>query len=132
MKNIMYGVVTVMMIATADAQDTARWGQAGQWAIMVDRSLNNGCFAIVNYEGGTVLRVGYSPADGSAYFVIADDKWASLEVGKDYELEMQFDSRDPWYGSATVITAEGFQRSLSLRVKIRICWGSSPRAIALS
>jgi hypothetical protein len=116
MKNIMCGVVAAMMAAAAHAQETARWGQAGHWTVMVDRTLNNGCFAITAYDGGAVLRVGYSPVDGSAYIVIANDQWGSLEVGKDYELEMQFDSREPWSGSATVITAEGFERSLSVKV----------------
>lgn len=112
MKTIMCGLVAAMISTAAHAQEPVLWSKVGDWTVKVDRVLGNGCFAYAIYEDNTGLRVGFSPFDNSAHFFVVDHNWASLEVGKEYELEVQFDSREPWRRTATV----EFEHSLLVEV----------------
>lgn len=75
------------------------------WVVAVDQTVGYGCFALASYEGGTVLRIGLAPeSDVPAYIMLGDEDWKSLEYGKEYELTIQFDTLDPWTGTATGVS----------------------------
>ncbi len=40
------------------AQRSGKWADVGGWEIRVDASVGNGCFAIQQYEDGSIVRVG--------------------------------------------------------------------------
>lgn len=83
------------------ADTSPEWGTAGGWTIAVDQTIGNACFIIAEYEGSTVLRLGFNPSDRNAYILISNDNWESIEVGKDYLIEIEFDTAGPWEVSAS-------------------------------
>jgi hypothetical protein len=76
------------------------WKRVNEWDVRIDRTLN-GCFMMAVYEKGTVLRVGFNPSERNFYMMVANEEWRSLENGKDYDLELQFDRQAPWTAEAT-------------------------------
>jgi hypothetical protein len=75
----------------------------GGWEIRVDRTLDNGCFIFGSFEAGSILRVGFDPAAETGYVILGNDDWTSIELGKDYELVLQFDEEVPWEATASGI-----------------------------
>jgi hypothetical protein len=92
--------------ATA-ASDAIRWGKVSGWDILIDPSLGNGCFIFTIYDNGTALRLGFSPDDGEAYLMVGNQKWSSIEHGKDYDIEIRMDRDVPWEATATGVDFDG-------------------------
>ena len=95
-------VVLCSLVAcmTAHAQ-TAQWGQVGGWQIRVDRTVGDGCFAVQEFEGGTIVRIGYDAAAKRMYLLFTDDDWKSLEVDKVYPVRIVFDGSTSFNGEMT-------------------------------
>ncbi len=93
----------------AVAQDTRNWGQVGGWTIAVDPTLNNSCFALNEYDDGTVLRIGLDMSDpgGRWYIMFGNDAWRSIEEGGDYDVSLQFDREAEWTAIASGINMGG-------------------------
>jgi hypothetical protein len=93
--------LTLMMTTSAGAEEAVTWkDDVAGWYIGVDTSIANGCFMTASYEAGTFLRVQFNPALDNFQFMVGDPKWASIEEGKLYEIEVAFGSRSPWTGEA--------------------------------
>jgi hypothetical protein len=103
MKRIAVLLVILLGPTCAFAQDTIPWKKVGPWNILVDRIVGYGCFMVAEYEQGTILRLGIAPKTGDVYILLADAAWKSLEVQKDYDLEIQFDSERPWKAPSRAI-----------------------------
>lgn len=83
--------------------DTVAWKKVGGWQILVDRTIGNSCFLVGSFVGGTVFRIGFDALKDSAYVMVGDDAWTSIEVGKEYDIEIQFDREPPWQVTAEAI-----------------------------
>lgn len=105
LSNILIAALTTFVVFDLEAseKDVAKWSEIGWWEILVDRSLDSGCFAWAEYDGGTILRIGFDPTTEMMYFMIANSDWKSVEIGKDYNLDIQFDDEDPWKAESTAI-----------------------------
>lgn len=88
----------------AQAQDNDFWGAVGDWDISVDPTIDNGCYAIASWTGGTTLRIGRNPQRDNFYFLIGNDEWSSLRADGEYEIQIQFGNRPVWD-----VSANGFQ-----------------------
>src|SRR5262249_20347197 len=88
----------IALAASATAQTTAEWSQVGGWAIRVDRSLGNGCFAVQTYEDGSIIRLGFDPNRRTIDFLLGNPAWQSLEAGKKYRIVFEFDGVDRYDG----------------------------------
>ena len=82
------------------AEDMLFWKSVGDWEISIDPTIENGCYAVATWNGGTVLRIGRNPEADNFYFLIGNDKWASLQPEQAYDIEIQFGSRAAWEVSA--------------------------------
>lgn len=102
MRFIGLGLLSVAVVAgAAVAQETALWKEdVAGWEILVDQSLDDGCFMITEYERGTLLRAQFNPAADTFQFVVGDPNWKSIEENKFYEIEVEFGSAGPWTGDA--------------------------------
>lgn len=89
------------------ASDAIRWGKVQGWDVMIDPTLGNGCFVYTTYDGGTALRLGFSPDDGEAYLMVGNLKWGSIEHGKTYPIEFKMDRDAPWRATATGVDFDG-------------------------
>jgi len=94
------GMALACAAAPAAAQDNTLWKKVGDWEISVDPTIQNGCYAVATWNGGTVLRIGLNPEEDNFYFLIGNNDWASLQPNQPYDLEIQFDNRAPWEVSA--------------------------------
>jgi hypothetical protein len=93
--------------AAAASDDPVRWGNVAGWDVMIDPTLGNGCFIYTIYDAGTELRLGFSPDDAEAYLMVGNPKWASIEEGKDYDVQFKMDRDTPWYATATGVNVDG-------------------------
>lgn len=77
------------------------WKRVDSWEIRVDKTLGYGCFALANYKGGTAFRIGFNiGSKNTGYIIVGNNKWKSLEVGKEYPITLKFDKAEPWSGDA--------------------------------
>jgi hypothetical protein len=91
-------MLILLFIPQASAQDAVEWGEVAGWTIAVDTTLGNSCFALTAFEDGTILRIGFDNTDarGPLYIMFGNQKWRSLEEGKDYDLVIQMDNEPEW------------------------------------
>jgi hypothetical protein len=98
-----YSAALLVLLAplAAAAQETEPWGGYGDWRIYIDPGLNNGCFAVLGFEGGGFFRAGIDQTDESAYVMMWRPEWQSLQPGQDYDLNLRFGAQDlTWNGPA--------------------------------
>lgn len=93
-------MVTTPSGSPAKKPDTELWKRVGSWSVYVDPSLVNGCFLYTTYDDDTVLRIGVNrKAKDSYYLLFGNDKWTSLQVGNNYDVQIQLDNNSPWNAS---------------------------------
>jgi len=84
------------------------WDQSsGGWDIYIDTTIDYGCFAHMEWKGNTQMRFGFDPTVDSMYITISDGDWRSLQVGKDYDIQIEFDNSQPWTTTAQAINLDG-------------------------
>ena len=94
-------VAGLALSAPATAQETVFWGEIGDWDIEVDTTISNGCYAVAEWESGTIVRIGINPETDFYYVLIGNPRWAPIVAEREYALSVQFDSRAPWDVTAT-------------------------------
>jgi hypothetical protein len=79
--------------------DAAIYERVDGWIVMHDLSID-GCFAITEYDDGTVLRIGIWSEDGqpAPYVLLGNGEWSSIEYQKRYPVEVFFGEETPWEG----------------------------------
>jgi hypothetical protein len=92
----------VCIAIPASATEAIHWKKVGYWDVLMDQTMGNACYATTSYEGGSVLRVGFnfSGPENTMYFALGNENWKSIEAGKDYEINIVFDSQAPWKATA--------------------------------
>ncbi|WP_064693674.1 hypothetical protein [Rhizobium aegyptiacum] len=102
-------IAAMPRIGSAD-QETVKWKEVGGWTVAVDPTLGNGCFVLTSFDDGTVFRLGfnYTKKESPFYIVIANPNWKSLEVGKQYPIELSLD-RSQWTANASALDLDGFK-----------------------
>jgi len=71
------------------------WEEFSRWTVSVNSNFGYGC-KIESSDQDLMLVVGFDNSDGTAFVAFADDSWRSIEEGKEYELEMDFDGDEFW------------------------------------
>lgn len=84
-------------------QEVILWKTVNNWGVYIDRTLGDNCYTFTTYRDGTVFRFGFQEEKSKAalYVAIGNSKWASIENGKDYALELQLDNEPTWPSPAT-------------------------------
>ncbi len=94
---IIFGVASI----DASARNTIKWKSVGNWNILVDPTLGNGCYLTASYESGTSFRFGFALGERPQFYVILHDPdWKSIEEGKEYDISLRFDERKGWAWTA--------------------------------
>lgn len=85
------------------AQDSILFANVGKWAIYSDPTTANSCFAMSTYADGTSIRIGFwhKGYKYPAYVAFANEKWRSIQVGKEYDVSMRLDTAPAWTGPAS-------------------------------
>lgn len=103
MKRVLLLAMALLCPLTAKADGGAvLWKEIGGWTVYMDQSMGNACYIASLYEGGTVLRLGFdfSGTKGQVYLALGNRNWKSLEAGKDYPIQVQFDNEPIWSATA--------------------------------
>lgn len=95
-----------IVATSAFAEDSIFWKSVGNWDVFVDPSMGNACYAVVSYRDGTILRLGFdfTTDQRSIYIGFGSESWRSLEIGKDYDIVIQFDQNPIWKATATAVS----------------------------
>ena len=80
------------------AQRSGKWADVGGWEIRVDASVGNGCFALQEYEDGSIVRIGVDIDNKRLYLFFGNNGWKSLEQGKIYPVRVVFDGVSAYNG----------------------------------
>lgn len=92
-------LLTASTYGPTQAQGSLNWKTVQGWDIRIDRTLGNACFMIASWENGTILRIGFSSgqtASSVPFMLLGNVTWTSMQEGKDYNLQLQFDQASPW------------------------------------
>jgi len=66
----------------ADTHDDLRpWGQSGDWSILVDPNVGNGCLIQKDFDEGFRMRLGYVPDRQGGFFALLSEEWGHVEPG---------------------------------------------------
>jgi hypothetical protein len=105
-----------LMGSAALADDTVPWGDGSVagWDIAIDQTLGGGCYILAEFDGDTIVRIGFDPSNSDYYLMLADTDWQSIEADKDYDLTLTMGHRQPWEATATGVMM-GDQPTLLVR-----------------
>lgn len=102
---LLSALIAVVASSPSIAEDAILWKEVNGWAVLMDKSMGNACYVTTYFEEGTLLRFGFNFLGEKAklYFALGNKKWKSLEVGKEYPVEIQFDKNPIWTANAFAI-----------------------------
>lgn len=84
------------------------WSTVGEWSIITDHTLGDSCFALRAFDDGTSFRLGLDLRyENSSYIMLSNTEWASLEVGSQYPLSLEFDSLGAWEAEMDAVDLNG-------------------------
>ena len=97
-------ITALFLTHGAAAADSVPWKEIKGWGVYMDPTMGNGCYAATAYDGGTFLRVGFNflSPQPTIFVALGNADWKSLEEGKEYPLQIQFDRNPVWDAQATV------------------------------
>ncbi len=99
------GVIASLLSSPSFSEGKASilWKSLDGWAVYADPTLGNACYIATVYEEGTLLRLGFdfSSNPRSVYLGLSNEKWKSLDAGKEYPIKIQFDRNPVWDAAAT-------------------------------
>lgn len=103
------GLASLALIASAPASDaqTQRmtWGEAGNWTILIDPDVGNGCYMERTLEDGTLVQVGMVPIRDGGFVALYNPAWTAIEDG--VVGTVQFDFGTSLFGGDYVGVVEG-------------------------
>lgn len=91
------GLALGLIAATSASAEVTKWKTVGGWDVSF-YSEQAGCLAMAQFTEGTTFFIGFDTS-GEAILMditLIDDRWASLEEGKEYEITVQFGNESPW------------------------------------
>lgn len=101
-------LAAVLLIWTTGtfAQGLEQWGTAGGWDIMVDKTLDSGCFIQAEYDNGSLVRIGIDKSKGVGYVTAFNEAWGDIEEGITYPIEFDLDG-ERFEGEAIGLVLDG-------------------------
>ena len=82
--------LAVSAATVARAQEQLKWGEAGEWAILIDPSVGNGCLMEKQFDEGTLVQFGNVPDRSGGFLAIYNPDWADIKDGATGMLKLEF------------------------------------------
>lgn len=95
--------VAAAMVPADLRAEVKKVGEQSGWDIIVDTSVELGCAMQAEYEGGTLVRMGFRPSDGDGYILVVNKAWKNVANKKNYKVSMDVEGGSTWDGDG-----EGF------------------------
>ncbi|WP_170482535.1 hypothetical protein [Ruegeria arenilitoris] len=77
-------VLTTMALCCASVLHAAgmeRWGESGDWTILIDPEKGNGCLAWKPFENDMTVEIGAAPNQAGGFFAAFYPAWVQIEDG---------------------------------------------------
>jgi hypothetical protein len=58
-----------------------RWGESGDWTILIDPEKGSGCLAWRQFDDGTTVEIGAAPDQAGGFFAAYNPVWEHIEDG---------------------------------------------------
>ena len=69
-----------------------KWGESGDWVILIDPSVGNGCYMEKTSDDGTLVQVGMVPDRNGGFFAAYNAAWSIIEDGAAGTVQFDFGS----------------------------------------
>lgn len=91
------GAALGCILGTATLADPIDWKNVGGWDISFYPA-SEGCQAFALFEEDTAFFIGFDNTENelSLDVTLLDEKWRSIEAGKEYKVEVKFGDESPW------------------------------------
>jgi hypothetical protein len=110
---------------------TEQYSQIGGWKVMIDHTTGDGCFAYMQYQRGSVMRIGFDINNKGIYLMFGHPDFKDMEVGQEYRARFLFDDYYYYDGSVKTIDMSGityfgvkvsadFMQSFAVRNNLKI------------
>lgn len=77
--------------ATEVAEAEVEWDVAGQWRILVNAAVGNGCLMERTYDDGTLVRIGVVPNRHGGFIAAYNADWVEIQEGAEAEIRIDFE-----------------------------------------
>lgn len=74
----------------AFADDKTEFGEVGDWAILVDPSVGNGCLMQKEFSDQTLVQMGILPKRKGEFFAVYNPAWSDIEEGMQGVIRIDF------------------------------------------
>ncbi|OOZ38112.1 hypothetical protein BOW53_16520 [Solemya pervernicosa gill symbiont] len=98
----------LIVVPLAYSEDNPITKRVGDWEVGIDELVRSGCYTTKSYGSGDAFRLGVNKDFSYLYFAIGNEKWKSIEKGKEYKIRIIFGDETPWSGSMHGININGF------------------------
>lgn len=100
------------------AGNTYIFGNVSGWTVHTDPEHNYRCFAEVQYEGGTLIRLGFNSADAQLYVSVADPTLNDISNGETRAAQLIFDGEESLHATAVGAFIGADSGAQGIRLKI--------------
>jgi hypothetical protein len=80
-KYLLCFLVTVFSVGRLAAQGLQYWDATGDWVILVDEKVGNGCLMQKDFAQGIRIEFGYVPDQDGGFFSATSTDWQDIEPG---------------------------------------------------
>lgn len=80
-------------VASPALADLQPWGHSGNWDILVDPSLGNGCLIQASFTDGSLVRIGFDRTAGGGYVTTFNADWGDITEGQSYDITYDLDGQ---------------------------------------
>ena len=117
--------------AVLASEPPEEWGKSGDWSVLVDETVGNGCFIQKDFDDGIRIRLGYVPDREGGFFTALSQEWQELETGETgiakfiserdkFAGEIEFVEEEGWYGGWAFFNNPEFATELAQRRSITV------------
>ena len=94
---ILLAAIAGFVTATAAHAEVTLWKKVSGWDVSFYPSIK-GCQAYTTFEQGTSFFIGFDASDDVMYLdvTLMDERWRSIESGKEYEISAKFGDETAW------------------------------------
>jgi len=102
-------VATLATGVTPASADTIDWKTVGGWDISFYPG-SSGCQAFAVFEDDSAFFIGFDNNDNqlSLDVTLLDQRWTSIEAGKEYSIKLRFGNETPWTLEMDGIQTDGY------------------------
>jgi len=99
------GLATPSFSESTAPTSLEKWGDVGEWEVLVDRAKNDGCLIQKTFPDGTLVRLGQLPAEDGSYFAALNQDWTHID--ESMSDKFYFDFGDELFAGDVVGMIEG-------------------------